>query len=83
MAANVGTVYVTAVDNPMAAFADAGWTFHYDEATYFIGASHPLGGAFSVCEVSRFHRAGGEKPITFHELGHAIAAWLNRKTEIA
>jgi hypothetical protein len=81
MAQNVGTVYVTVVDNPMQAFADAGWEFSYDEATRFIRASHPLRGAFSVCEVSRFTRGLGERPITFDELGHAIAAWLNRKSE--
>jgi hypothetical protein len=74
------TVVVTTVENPMRTFADAGWEFHYDEATRFVGASHALGGAFSICEVAQFIRSGGEKPITFHEVGHAIAAWMNERS---
>ena len=63
--------------NPLAYFVAAGWKFDYDEATRFVVASHPLGGKFSICEVARFARSGGENPVTFHEVGHAIAAWLS------
>jgi len=30
-----------------------GWKFEYHKGTRFIGASHPNGGKFSVCELSQ------------------------------
>jgi hypothetical protein len=79
VASNAGTVVVTAIRNPMVSFADAGWKFTYDHETRFVQAEHPLGGKFSVCEVSRMTRTGGGTPITWDEVGEAFAAFLSEK----
>ena len=50
-------------------YRDGGWIFDYDDATRFVGASHPKGGSQSICEL--------RNSFCNSEFGHAIAKYLN------
>jgi len=58
------------IDNPFAKHVASGWQFTYEYG--FVGAEHPKGGKFSVCELkcSRIH--GDNETV-----GKAIAAFFN------
>ncbi len=63
------------MENPFAKHVQDGWRFNFEHG--FVGASHPQGGKFTVCEmkVSDIH---GEN----QAVGEAIAEFLNSHDDL-